>query len=145
MMQNELLEEKYKILMEFMPGGVVIYRERDGVILEKNSGFRKLFMDPEGQEEEDEDITNFYDVIHPSELTRIKEMIETQLEFLHSVFLNICLVGTNGTACFCEYRGKVLQEGPDGRIFMAVLKDCNDEVMLRKTVRNLEEKLTGRG
>ena len=141
MIQNELMEEKYKILMEFMPGGVVIYREKDGMILEKNRGFDKLFMDCDGQDEEVSDITNFYDVIPNTELDRVREMIETQLEFLHSVYLNVRLVGPNGMISFCEYRGRVLREDAQGKIYMVLLKDCNEETMLGRSVRQLEEKL----
>ena len=32
--QRKLLEEKYQIRMELMPGGVVVYRGEDGAILE---------------------------------------------------------------------------------------------------------------
>lgn len=144
MSQNYLLEEKYRILMDFMPGGVVIYREKDGEILESNRGFEAMLSDPSDQDEAEQKITNFYEVIPHAELERIREMIETQLEFLHSVFLNIRLIGPEGTPRFCEYRGRILKEEAGERIYMAILKDCHDETMLRRTVKQLEEKLQSR-
>ncbi len=139
-LSKEMLEEKYQILMDFMPGAVVIYRGVDGMILESSRGVFGLL----GAEEEDEEsisITNFYQMIHPADVERVKEMIETQLEFLHSVFLNVRLVGVDGEVRMCEYRGRVLSEENGEQIYMALLKDQNEENMLRRSLKQKEEKL----
>ncbi len=135
---KEMMEEKYQILMDFMPGGVVIYRGVDGEILECSKGINGLL----GLEDEEAlTFSNFYQMVHPSDVERVKEMIETQLEFLHSVFLNVRLVGTDEEVRMCEYRGRVLSEENGERIYMALLKDLSEENMLRRSLKQKEEKL----
>ncbi len=137
-MAKEMMEEKYQILMDFMPGGVVIYRGVDGEILECSKGVNSLL----GMEEEEAPaVSNFYQMIHPTDVERVKEMIETQLEFLHSVFLNVRLVGADDEVRMCEYRGRVLSEEHGERIYMALLKDLSEENMLRRSLKQKEEKL----
>lgn len=137
--QNELLEKKYQILMDFMPGGVVIYRGEDGAILESR-GLGKLLGGGEAAQEQPEPV-NFYQMLYPEDVDRVKELIETQLEFLHSVFLNVSLSGAGKEVCLCEYRGRILSEENGERIYMALLKDRNEEELLRRTLRQREEEL----
>ena len=74
--QRKLLEEKYQILMDFMPGGVVVYRGEDGAILES----RGLLTLLNGEETENQkEPVNFYQMLDPGDVDRVKEMIETQL------------------------------------------------------------------
>jgi len=135
---KELMEEKYQILMDFMPGGVVIYRGVDGEILEYSKGVHEVLgLDDETAPS----FSNFYQMVHPSDVERVKEMIETQLEFLHSVFLNVRLVGTDDEVRMCEYRGRVLSEENGERIYMALLKDLSEENMLRRSLKQKEEKI----
>lgn len=135
---KEMMEEKYQILMDFMPGGVVIYRGVDGEILEYSKGVNEVLgLDDEAAPS----LSNFYQMIHPSDVERVKEMIETQLEFLHSVFLNVRLIGTDDEVRMCEYRGRVLYEENGERIYMALLKDLSEENMLRRSLKQKEEKL----
>lgn len=137
-MEKELLEQKYQILRDFMPGGIVVYKASDGTILE-SSGLSALLgeEDPEKAKEPD----NFYRMLCADDVDRVKEMIETQLEFLHSVFLNIRLAGVDAEVHLCEYRGRVLCEEGKERIYMAILKDCNEEEMLQRKLHQKEEML----
>ena len=137
-MEKELLEEKYQILRDFMPGGIVIYKGQDGTILE-SKGLSGLLgeEDPEKAEEP----VNFYRMLCDDDVDRVKEMIETQLEFLHSVYLNIRLEGVDGEVHLCEYRGRILCEENGGRIYMAILKDRNEEEMLQRKLHQKEEML----
>ena len=137
--QKKLLEEKYQILMDFMPGGVVVYRGEDGAILESR-GLLTLLNGGEEAEEQKEPV-NFYQMLDPEDVDRVKEMIETQLEFLHSVFLNIRLVGADGEMRLCEYRGRILSEENGERIYMALLKDRSEEEILRRVLKQKEERL----
>lgn len=137
-MKKDLLEEKYQILRDFMPGGTVIYKGQDGTILESR-GLSAL-LGEEDPEKAGEPV-NFYRMLCSDDLDRVQEMIETQLEFLHSVYLNIRLAGLDGEVHLCEYRGRVLCEENGERIYMAVLKDRNEEEMLQRKLHQKEEML----
>lgn len=114
-----MTEKEMQILEDLVPGAVIKYRKKDGVILYSRR-LETMFEDPQDIEDEVKPIENFHLLIPQKERDRVLSMIDNQLEFLHSVTLNVRLIEPEGRCCLAEYRGNRLID-ENGEEIMYVL------------------------
>lgn len=111
--------KEMQIIEDLVPGAIVKYRKEDGKILYSRR-LENLFEDPQDIEDEVAPISNFYQLIPERERDRVLSMIDSQLEFLHSVTVNVRLIEPEGRCVLAEYRGNC-EEDDNGEKCMYAL------------------------
>ncbi|MBQ0041838.1 MAG: hypothetical protein KBS85_00770 [Lachnospiraceae bacterium] len=112
--------EEMQIIEDLVPGAIVKYRKEDGKIL-YSKRLENLFEDPQDIDDEVKPLDNFYSLIPDRERERVLDMMNSQLEFLHCITLNMRLAEPEGRCCLCEYRGNIVKSENDEELMYALL------------------------
>ncbi len=138
--QLEDAQHKLNILMDGMPGGVIIY----DAITNRIKEVSKSLLDMFGCSEKDfrEHYYNCFDlIIYKKERSRTKELIEQQLEFLSTAEITFRARDLMGEKKFLDYKGKLVTERDGSRMVYAILSDVSDMMLVQQELQRTNETL----
>lgn len=132
--------QKLNILMDNMPGGVIIYEAESGRIREVS----KTLLDMFGCSEDklrDYYCNSFDLIIYKADRARVKDMISQQMSFMPNIEVSFRARDLLGECKYIDYRGKAVTE-PDGtKVIYAILMDASERVMVQQELQKMNEAL----
>lgn len=138
--QLEDTNRKLNILMENMPGGVIIYEARTGKIHEVSKSLLDMFGCSEKAFREH--YYNCFDLlIYKSDRARIKDLIEQQMAFLTTVEVTFRARDLMGERKYIDYKGKVVTERDGTVMFYAILSDVSERILVQTELQRINETL----
>ncbi len=136
----EILQRKLNTLMDSIPGGVLVHHAKTGKILQVSEGLLSMF----GCEEQvfrDHYFNNFDVLIFKADRMAVKDLINTQLEFMDHVEVSFRVRGLMNETKYMEYRGRKILEQDDEPVFYGVLTDVSDRVAVQQQLQARNEEL----
>ena len=140
--EEQLIDAKKKleILMENMPGGVIIYEAKTGKIHEVSKSLLDMF----GCSEEAfrEHYYNSFDLlIYKNDRARIKDLINQQMEFMSTVEVTFRAKDLMGETKYLEFKGKVMPDRDGIQMFYAILSDVSERMLVQQELQHINETL----
>lgn len=138
--QLEAANRKLNILMENMPGGVIVYEADSGRIREVSRSLLDMFGCSE-EKFRDHYCNSFYLLIYKTDRARVRDMMEQQMNFLPNVEISFRTRDLLGECKYLDYRGRVVTEPDGGRVVYAVLNDASERVLVQQELQRMNEML----
>lgn len=138
--QLEDAEKELAILMENMPGGILVYEEVSGKFLSISKGCLDMFGCDEGTFRE-----YFYDsfdlFICKQDRTRIKQMLQDQMEFLDGAELTFRVRDLLGELKYIEFRAKRVHEHSGKCVIYAIINDITERMQVQQEMQQITQDL----
>lgn len=141
-LREELAEatKKLDILMENMPGGVIIYEAKTGKILEVSKSLLDMFGCTEKAFREH--YYNCFDLmIYKSDRPRIKDLIEQQMAFLTTIEVTFRARDLMGERKFLDFKGKLVTDKNGVQLVYAILSDVSERMLVQQELQRMNETL----
>ncbi len=134
-------EKKFKILMDNIPGGVLVYDADTGKILQVSDSCLANFDCTEEMFREHY-YNNFDLFVMKEDRAMVRDQVETQLRFFDAVELRYRVLDLNGNVIWFSHRARLISEKDGSRTFFAVLSDVTNEQLAQKqlAIRNRQLK-----
>ena len=149
MAENEVEELKRKlkhtreeldILLVNMPGGVMTYDADTGRILFVNEGLLSIFGC--GEEELREHFMDSFNLfVMKEDRRRIKDLIETQIQFFDHVELNYRSLGLADDVIWISHKATLRTDEEGRRVFFCVLSDITEQKAVQDQLQATNEQL----
>ena len=149
MAENEVEELKRKlkhtreeldILLVNMPGGVMTYDADTGRILFVNEGLLSIFGC--GEEELREHFMDSFNLfVMKEDRRRIKDLIETQIQFFDHVELNYRSLGLADDVIWISHKATLRTDEEGRRVFFCVLSDITEQKAIQDQLQATNEQL----
>lgn len=138
--QLEDANRKLDILMENMPGGVIIYEAKTGKIHEVSKSLLDMFGCSEKVFREH--YYNCFDLmIYKGDRPRIKDLIEQQMVFLTTIEVTFRARDLMGERKFLDFKGKMVTERDGTQMVYAILSDVSERMLVQQELQRINETL----
>ncbi len=137
----EDLNKKFHILLDSIPGGVIVYDAETGKIDYVSDGCLSTFSCSEEQFRE-HFYNNFDLFVMKEDRAQVREQVADQLRFFDHVELRYRVLDLMGNVVWISHRARLVKEADGRRIFYAILNDVTNEQLAQKqlAIRNRQLK-----
>lgn len=132
--------DKLNILMSSMPGGVMTYDAETGKILSVNEGLLNIFGCGE-QELRDHFMDSFNLFVMKEDRRRIKELIETQIQFFDHVELAYRSIGLSDEIIWFNHKATIRTQEDGRKVFFCILSDVTEQKAIQNQLQSMNEQL----
>lgn len=132
--------DKLNILMSSMPGGVMTYDAETGKILSVNEGLLNIFGCGE-QELRDHFMDSFNLFVMKEDRRRIKELIETQIQFFDHVELAYRSIGLSDEIIWFNHKATIRTQEDGSKVFFCILSDVTEQKAIQNQLQSMNEQL----
>ncbi|MCR5488098.1 MAG: GGDEF domain-containing protein [Lachnospiraceae bacterium] len=136
----EEAESKLRILMDNIPGGVLVYDADTGKILEVSDGCLSTF-DCTEEQFRDHYYNNFDLFVMKEDRAKVKEQVAVQTQFFGVVELLYRVLDLNGNVVWISHKARLVDERDGRRVFYAVLSDVTNEQLVQKELAKRNRQL----
>ena len=132
--------DQLNILLSSMPGGVMTYDADTGKILYVNEGLLNIFGCGE-QELREHFMDSFNLFVMKEDRRRIKELIETQIQFFDHVELAYRSIGLSEEIIWFSHKATIRTQEDGSRVFFCVLSDMTEQKAIQNQLQSMNEQL----
>ncbi|MBR1522873.1 MAG: diguanylate cyclase [Lachnospiraceae bacterium] len=132
--------EELDILLSSMPGGVMTYDADTGRILYVNEGLLTIFGCGE-QEFREHFMDSFSLFVIKDDRRRIKELIDTQIQFFDHVELTYRSMGLADDVVWFNHKATLRQTDDGKKIFFCILSDVTEQRAIQNQLQATNEQL----
>ena len=132
--------DKLNILLNSMPGGVMTYDAETGKILYVNEGLLNIFGCGE-QELRDHFMDSFNLFVMKEDRRRIKELIDTQIQFFDHVELAYRSIGLSDEIIWFNHKATLRTQEDGTRVFFCILSDMTEQKAIQNQLQSMNEQL----
>ncbi len=132
--------DKLNILLNSMPGGVMTYDADTGKILSVNEGLLNIFGCGE-QELREHFMDSFNLFVMKEDRRRIKELIETQIQFFDHVELAYRAIGLSDEIIWFNHKATLRTQEDGSKVFFCILSDMTEQKAIQNQLQSMNEQL----
>ena len=132
--------DKLNILLSSMPGGVMTYDAETGKILSVNEGLLNIFGCGE-QELREHFMDSFNLFVMKEDRRRIKELIDTQIQFFDHVELAYRSIGLSDEIIWFNHKATLRTQEDGSKVFFCILSDMTEQKAIQNQLQSMNEQL----
>ncbi|MBQ7584426.1 MAG: diguanylate cyclase [Lachnospiraceae bacterium] len=132
--------DKLNILLNSMPGGVMTYDAETGKILYVNEGLLNIFGCGE-HELREHFMDSFNLFVMKEDRRRIKELIDTQIQFFDHVELAYRSIGLSDEIIWFNHKATLRTQEDGSKVFFCILSDMTEQKAIQNQLQTMNEQL----